>query len=89
MNMLDQPDNACSLLSKANREPEYNVKTKTLTGYEGPGLPMSGCCTADSPHPGVASITVCWTAQAGRSLFQDVKHPQVPKKLGQLNCGQF
>ena len=56
MNMLDQPDNVCSLLSKANREPDYNVKTKTLTGYEGLGLPMSGCCTTDSPHPRWASI---------------------------------
>ena len=36
MNMLDQPDNICSLLSNDNREPDYNVKTRDPPGAGGP-----------------------------------------------------
>ena len=68
----------CSLSSKDNREPDYNVKTKTLTGYESLGLPMSGCCTADSPIPQVHGVTPRNRGQ-GESL-QDVKHPQGSKE---------
>ena len=75
----------CSLSSKDNREPDYDVKTRTLTGYEGPGLPMSGCCTTDSPHPRGAQHwsqrDQCWSALWQQGVFfRTSSILKVPKK---------
>ena len=80
MNMLDQPDNICSLLSNDNREPDYNVKTRTLPGQEGLAFRCQAEETLTPRIPGVPSIMLVSPGQQG-VFFRTSSILKVPKKL--------